>query len=89
MVPVTAEAASSSLVVPAIHSKELAPTTLKPLRTQKGRARRPCCVLFFSFCYLAAASYIVQPEHSGASEEKTNDSTAAGTSCFAALIACV
>src|SRR6266849_4975174 len=33
---VTAEVASSSLVVPAIHSKRVASISLKPTRTQKG-----------------------------------------------------
>jgi hypothetical protein len=35
-VPVTAEAAGSSPVVPAIHSKRLVLVLVKPLRTQKG-----------------------------------------------------
>ena len=48
-VAVTAEVASSSLVVPAIHSKELVFISAKPLRTQKGRAARPCRVPFALF----------------------------------------
>src|SRR5215469_13127173 len=38
---VTAEVASSSLVVPAILFKELVFISAKPLRAQKGRAARP------------------------------------------------
>src|SRR5215469_941562 len=89
--PVTAEVASSSLVVPAILFKELVFISAKPLRTQKGRAARPCRVPFALFppCHVATASCVAAPKDSGASEEKTNDSTAACASCFAGLIACV
>jgi hypothetical protein len=45
--PVTAEAAGSSPVVPAIHSKRVALISPKPTRTQKGRILRPFCVPFF------------------------------------------
>ena len=38
---VTAEVASSSLVVPAIHSKRVAPISLKPRRVQKGAILHP------------------------------------------------
>ena len=48
---VTAEAAGSSPVVPAIHSKEVASTSAKPSRTQKGRAWRPCRVLFALYSF--------------------------------------
>ena len=48
---------------------------------------RPFCALFF--CYMAAASCVVEPDDSEVSEEKTNDSTAACASCFAGLIAWV
>jgi len=45
-VPVTAEVASSSLVVPAILSKRVVPITVKPRRVQKGAFLRPVCTLF-------------------------------------------
>ena len=45
-VSVTAEVASSSLVVPAIHSKAVRRISFKPLRTQKGHVSRPFCALF-------------------------------------------
>src|SRR5215469_17893934 len=72
---VTAEVASSSLVVPAILFKELVFISAKPLRTQKGRAARPCRVPFALFppCHVATASCVAAPKDSGASEEKTND----------------
>ena len=44
-VPVTAEVASSSLVVPAIHSKRVTPTSMKPTRVQKDTFLHPFCVL--------------------------------------------
>jgi hypothetical protein len=47
---VTAEVASSSLVVPAIHShKRAKPISSKPTMTRKGRIWRPLCVLFALF----------------------------------------
>src|SRR6266581_9134120 len=42
---VTAEVASSSLVVPAILSKPLRRFSLKPSRARKGHVSRPFCVL--------------------------------------------
>src|SRR5438034_8026012 len=42
---VTAEVASSSLVVPAILSKALRRISLKPLGARKGRVSRPFCAL--------------------------------------------
>jgi hypothetical protein len=43
---VTAEVASSSLVVPAIRSKRVAPISLKPNRVQKGAFLHPFCAPF-------------------------------------------
>ena len=43
---VTAEVASSSLVVPAIHSKRVVALSLKPSRTQKGTFLCPFLCLF-------------------------------------------
>jgi hypothetical protein len=44
---VTAEVASSSLVVPAILSKRVRPLLSKPSRARKGRVSRPFCVLIY------------------------------------------
>ncbi len=43
---VTAEVASSSLVVPAIHSKRVARISMKPTRVQKGAFLHPFCTPF-------------------------------------------
>jgi hypothetical protein len=56
-------------------------------RPRVAALSRPFCALFF--CYMAAASCVVEPNDSEVSEEKTNDSTAACASCFAGLIAWV
>ena len=45
-VPVTAEVASSSLVVPAIPFQWLASISIKPTRVQKDTFRCPFCTLF-------------------------------------------
>ena len=86
-VPVTAEVASSSLVVPAIHSKRVARISFKPLRAQKGRAARPFCALFPG--YEAVASCPAMRDSPPALEEKTCDITAACAACFAGVTACV
>jgi hypothetical protein len=79
---VTAEVASSSLVVPAIHPKAVRRISLKPSRAQKGHVSRPFCALFRR----PTVSY---PATSGApslsSEEKTSDITAACAACFAGV----
>src|SRR6266704_2963990 len=43
---VTAEVASSSLVVPAIHSKKVERSSLQPTRVQKGAFLHPFCIPF-------------------------------------------
>jgi len=56
---VTAEVASSSLVVPAIHSKRVERISLKPSRTQKGTFSCPylCPFSSRSICPHSAASF--------------------------------
>jgi hypothetical protein len=46
IVSVTAEVASSSLVVPAIHSKRVERISMKPTRVQKGAFLHPFCTPF-------------------------------------------
>ena len=73
---VTAEVASSSLVVPAIHSKRVARISFKPSTARKGRIPRPFYALFSSG-YEAVASCPAMRDPSPALEEKTSDTTAA------------
>jgi hypothetical protein len=82
---VTAEVASSSLVVPAIHSKAVRRISLKPSRAQKGHVSRPFCAPF----QRPAVSYPATSAPPSLSEEKTSDITAACAACFAGVIACV
>ena len=81
---VTAEVASSSLVVPAILSKALRRISLKPLGARKGRVSRPFCALFRR----SRASYPATRVAPSSSEEKTSDITAACAACFAGVTAC-
>ena len=55
---VTAEAAGSSPVVPAIHSKRVRRIPLKPSRARKGRIPRPICALFLP--RLRRSRFVVQ-----------------------------
>jgi hypothetical protein len=97
---VTAEVASSSLVVPAIHSlfptahKAVERISLKPTRVLKGAFLHPFCT---PFCQLEAFSHIA-PIHdlaayTGAaqfiSDAKSRSSTAACAARLAGEIACV
>src|SRR5258705_5669209 len=91
---VTAEAAGSSPVVPAIHSKRVARISMKPTRVQKGAFLHPFCTPFrqlepfsggrpsgFESIYASALGVV--------SEANTRASTAACAACFAGEIACV
>jgi hypothetical protein len=91
---VTAEVASSSLVVPAILSKRVALISLQPTRVQKGAFLHPFCTPFrqlepfsggrpsgFDSVYASALGVV--------SEANTRASTAACAACFAGEIACV
>jgi hypothetical protein len=82
---VTAEVASSSLVVPAILSKARRRISLKPLGARKRRVSRPFCALFRR----SRASYPATRVAPSSSEEKTSDITAACAACFAGVTACV
>src|SRR5258708_8486872 len=54
---VTAEVASSSLVVPAIHSKAVRRISFKPSRARKGHVSRPFCALFSDLQFLSGNEY--------------------------------
>jgi hypothetical protein len=84
-VAVTAEAASSSPVVPAIHSKAVRQISLKPSRAQKRHVSRPFCAPF----QRSAVSYPATTAPPDLSEEKTSDITAACAAYFAGVTACV
>jgi hypothetical protein len=84
-VAVTAEAAGSSPVVPAIHSMAVRRISFKPSRAQKGHVSRPFCALF----QRPAVSYPATSAAPDLSEEKTSDITAACAACFAGVTACV
>ena len=91
---VTAEVASSSLVVPAIHSKRVVPISLKPRRVQKGAILRPFCTPYcqlepFSAVRLSRFARVYGTAMELVSEAKTNARTAACAACFAGEIACV
>ena len=92
---VTAEVASSSLVVPAIHSERVTQTSMKPTRVQKDTFLHPFCVLSteaslpslrVSYAQLCSKSETDVPV---STEENTSESTAACAACFAGVIACV
>ena len=94
-VAVTAEVASSSLVVPAIHSERVTQTSMKPTRVQKDTFLHPFCVLSteaslpslrVSYAQLCCTSETSVPVSTG---ENTSESTAACAACFAGVIACV
>ena len=94
-VPVTAEVASSSLVVPAIHSERVTQTSMKPTSVQKDTFLHPFCVLSteaslpslrVSYAQLCCKSETDVPV---STEENTSESTAACAACFAGVIACV
>ena len=93
---VTAEAAGSSPVVPAIHSKRVVPVSLKPSRTQKGTFSCSFLCPFWpsfsshrGFLHAAASAEDADCEVPVASVGNTNDQTAACAACFAGVIACV
>jgi hypothetical protein len=94
VVAVTAEVASSSLVVPAILSKTVTRLSLKPTRVQKGAFLHPLCTLFlqlerFSRAQLSQFDSVCETAVGFVSEAKTSASTAACAACFAGEIACV
>ena len=84
---VTAEVAGSSPVVPAILSTRVRRVPLRSLRARKGRTSRP--FVPFLFGYAEAVACPPKIDAPFASEEKTNDTTAACAACLAGVIACV
>ena len=91
---VTAEAAGSSPVVPAIHSKRVERISQPATRVQKGAFLHPFCTPFlqlkpvsrlplarFLRAYISAVKWV--------SEVNTSSSTAACAACLAGEIACV
>ena len=65
MLPVTAEAAGSSPVVPAIHSKRVGRISLKPTRVQKGAFLHPFCTPFRRLEAFSRALLFMTWPHSG------------------------
>ena len=91
---VTAEVASSSLVVPAIHFKRVERISMKPTRVQKGAFLHPFCTPFrqlelFSGGRLSGFDSFYASALGVVSEANTRASTAACAACFAGEIACV
>src|ERR1700675_2424097 len=83
--PVTAEVASSSLVVPAISFHRVRRISLKP---SKG-AKRARFAPFLCPFQRPAVSYSATSAPPSLSEEKTSDITAACAACFAVVTAWV
>ena len=72
--PVTAEAAGSSPVVPAIHSKAVRRISPESSRARKGTVRALCRPN--SFAYTEALSLAFDSDPPFLSEDNTNDTTA-------------
>jgi len=91
---VTAEAAGSSPIVPAIHSRGFARISLKPTRAQKGAFLHPFCIPFRHWersqvCFSSWLGRIYAQAVKFVSDANTKSSTAACAACFAGEIACV
>ena len=81
MGPVTAEVASSSLVVPAILSKRVVPISLKPSRLQKGAVLHPFCTRFLviTVVFICSASQLVRLAHHNGVRLEGDDQTEHGS----------
>ena len=93
-VAVTAEVASSSLVVPAIHSKRVEQISPKPMRVQKGAFLHPFCTSFrrlkpVTHALVQDSASLMAGATQFASDANTRSSTAACAARFAGEIACV